>query len=49
MPALNRFPFLSEKLASLQMDPTIDHIATKVQVIQISIYGNGVFRCYTTL
>lgn len=49
MPALNRCPFLSEKLASLQMDPTIDHIATKVQVIQISISGNGVFRCYTTL
>jgi hypothetical protein len=34
MPALNRCPFLLEKLASLQMDPTIDHIATKVQVIK---------------
>jgi hypothetical protein len=47
--ALNRCPFLLEKLASLQMDPTIDHIATKVQVIQISISGNGVFGCYTIL
>jgi hypothetical protein len=65
MPALNRCPFLSEKLASLQMDPKdnelvwttcqgcnfckIDHIATKGQVIKMSISGNAVFRCYTTL